>query len=428
MKISLVICIFLAVNVYGRSVKVKRQASCKSVEYDLGMVEFNQFVSNEMKAEVCAKNIVNYNSHSRIPIKYLGGEYNYITHQNPCTVVCRYDPSAHESIVDAHSTSVEHTAAEPEPAYTLNEYRALPMGLFHVAEKTVCGPQHMCDVNGCCVKEEPQPEQPEEHKEPETPVEHKEPEAPEEPHHEPEQPAEHQEPETPVEHKEPEVPEEHIDCSKENSMCSEEPEHKEPEVPEEHKEPEAPEEPHHEPETPEEHKEPETPVEHPEEHKEPEEPKEPHEEPEEPHHEPEQPKEPEVPEKEYACKEPGVFADDEDETSFFYCYLKSAHIKCAEGTVFSKATNQCAPLDPHYAEHITCAHEGYFRNPYDCNRFYRCYYNDATERANGHLRVAFYQCSPSMVFDNTAQTCVMPAHTQACDNILLNVQTHLYRQ
>jgi len=360
-------------------------------------------------------------------------------------VVCRYDPTAHESIVDVHSTSVEHTEADPMPAYTLNEYRALPMGMFHVAEKTVCGPQHMCDANGCCVKEEPQPEQPEEHKEPETPEEHKEPEAPEEPHHEPETP-EHKEPEVPEEHKEPEVPEEHKEPEtpeehKEPEVPEEhkEPEtpeeHKEPETPEEHKEPEAPEEPHHEPETPEikdpevpeEHKEPETPEEHkepeqPEEHKEPEEPQEPHKEPEvqEPE-QPEQPKEPEVPEKEYACKEPGVFVDDEDESSFFYCYLKSAHIKCAPGTVFSKAVGACQIKDPHYEEHISCAHEGYYRNPYDCNRFYRCYYNDPNERAAGHLRIAFYSCTTSMVFDNFAQTCVLPSATQTCENMQLTV-------
>jgi hypothetical protein len=277
----------------------------------------------------------------------------------------------------------------------------------------------MCDASGCCVKEEPLPEehkeQPEEpHHEPEhveTPEHVEEPHAPEEPHHEHETP-EH-EPETP-EHIEPETPEEV---------------HKEPETPaetpDEHaQEPHSPEEPHHEHETPE-HKEPETPEEHipetsEEEHKEPEhiepqEPEEPHKEPE--VLEPEQPKEPEIPEKEYACKEAGVFADDEDESSFFYCYLKSAHIKCAAGTVFINGV--CNVKDPHYEEHISCAHEGYFRNPYDCSRFYRCYYNDAVERANAHLRIAFYSCSNSMVFDNTAQTCVLPAHTQSCENMQL---------
>jgi len=129
-----------------------------------------------------------------------------------------------------------------------------------------------------------------------------------------------------------------------------------------------------------------------------------------------------VPEKEYACKEPGVFADDEDETAFFRCFLRSAHVKCEQGFVFNKKSAECEkvlPVETDYEKLITCSQEGYFRNPYDCQRFYRCYFNDESERTAGHLRVGFFKCNNEMVFDSVSHTCVPPERADACNNRLI---------
>jgi len=368
MKICITFCVLFVVHLsYGKSINngyyesglVKEGAVCKSVEFDNGNVEFNHFVSNQMRGELCAKKIHNYNSTGRMQSKYLGEEYNYNSHQNPCRVVCRYDP-LHESIIDDHHVVEEHKTAEYYEGevvapFSYAEYRNLPFFEVALAENTKCGAEHICDASGCCVQSVVHPE-PETH----------EPKEPVEPHVEPEP----HEPHVP----EPEPHDPHVPET-------------DPHVPEEPKEPEVP----HEPHTPEEHKEV-----------------------------PEQPKEPEVvPEKVYSCSEAGVFADPEDESSFFRCYLKSAHIKCAEGLLFDKESHQCyKPIPPEtdFNKLVSCSKEGFFRNPYDCKRFYRCYFNDEVERTEGFLRIGFFQCRDDMVFDETAHTCVLAATTDICQN------------
>jgi len=337
----------------------QESAVCKSVEFDNGNVEFNHYISNHLRAEVCAKKIHNYNATGRMPSKYLGEEYNYNSHQNPCQVVCRYDP-LHESIVDEHHVVeghvethvVEHVQEYYEGQvipFSYGEYRSLPFAEFKLAEHTNCGEQHFCNALGCCVKGEVQhPEEPHEPVEP----------------HEPHEPVNPEEPHEPVEPHEPHVPEE-----------------------------------------------PHEPVVEPHEPHVPEEPK-----------TPEEPKIPETPEKEYSCSEAGVFSDSEDESSFFRCYLKSAHIKCAEGMVFSKETHECLkPIPPEvdFEKLVSCSHEGFFRNPYDCKRFYRCYHNDEVERAEGNLRIGFFQCRDDMVFDEASQACVLASITDECHNKLV---------
>jgi len=105
---------------------------------------------------------------------------------------------------------------------------------------------------------------------------------------------------------------------------------------------------------------------------------------------------------------------------FFRCYLKSAHIKCAEGMVFNKETHEChtpVPAEPDFEKLVSCSHEGFFRNPFDCKRFYRCYHNDELEKTAGVLRIGFFQCRDDMVFEEASQTCVLATATQECKNI-----------
>jgi hypothetical protein len=265
-----------------------------------------------------------------MPARYLGEEYNYVSHENPCTVVCRYDP-LHESIKDSEEHSRFRRETEMETPYTFAEYKNLPYIEAKLAAHAVCGPDHQCDADGCCAKvvedpKDPDPGHEEGH-------EHEEPKEPEDPHHE-------------DNHEEPKDPD---------------PEH-------ENKDPEPPKE--------------------------------------------------EV-EKQYNCVQPGEFVDEEDATSFFRCYLKSAHIKCADGMVFDHEKKVChTPVPPEvdFEQLITCKNEGYYRNPYDCKRFFRCYFSDESERTANHLRVAFYQCPLDHVFDNVATTCMQAENTAKCEN------------
>jgi len=382
MKLLFTVCFALCLNsiVFTKTI-VRRDVnnvvhSCKSVEFDNGNVEFNHFVSNQMRAQLCAQKIHNYNATGRTPMKFLGEEYNYNSHQNPCQVVCRYDPM-HESIADQTVVVVpeEHVQENYEEVVVENvvhplsygEYKSLAFAEFHLAENVKCGELHTCDAFGCCVKSEHIVEEPKE------PVEPVDPHVPEEP----KEPVEPHEPHVPEEPKEPVEPHEPVD----------------PHQPEEPKEPVEPHEPvdPHEPHTPED------PIVV------------------EPEPEP-------VQEKEYACSEAGVFADSEDETAFFRCYLKSAHVKCAEGLLFDKEQNQCLkplPEEPDFEKMVSCSAEGFFRNPYDCKRFYRCYYNTETERQEGNLRIGFFQCRDDMVFDNTAHTCVLASTTAKCENLMV---------
>ncbi len=56
------------------------------------------------------------------------------------------------------------------------------------------------------------------------------------------------------------------------------------------------------------------------------------------------------------------------------------------------------------------------RNPYDCKRFYRCYFNDEIDRKEGNLRIALQKCSNDMVFDETYHMCLLASTAAKCDN------------
>lgn len=52
---------------------------------------------------------------------------------------------------------------------------------------------------------------------------------------------------------------------------------------------------------------------------------------------------------------------------------------------------------------LTCEEEGYFRNPNDCHKFYRCY---KTSEKGGYSKTLF-ECNPStLVFDDQFRVCV----------------------
>ncbi len=56
------------------------------------------------------------------------------------------------------------------------------------------------------------------------------------------------------------------------------------------------------------------------------------------------------------------------------------------------------------------------RDPYDCKRFYRCYFNDEIDRKEGKIRIAWHKCINDMVFDETYDMCVLASTAAKCDN------------
>ncbi len=65
---------------------------------------------------------------------------------------------------------------------------------------------------------------------------------------------------------------------------------------------------------------------------------------------------------------------------------------------------------------VSCSDEGHFRNPYDCECFYHCYFNNEVERKEGNLSIGFYDCYGDLVFDETSQMSVLASTTAKCHN------------
>lgn len=70
-------------------------------------------------------------------------------------------------------------------------------------------------------------------------------------------------------------------------------------------------------------------------------------------------------------------------------------------------------MPPEWTKPLVCSEEGYFRNPNDCHKFYRCHKSGAK---SGFSKTLF-ECNPStLIFDEQFKVCV-PAE----DNINVNV-------
>jgi len=143
------------------------------------------------------------------------------------------------------------------------------------------------------------------------------------------------------------------------------------------------------------------------------------------------------------CQTEGYFRNPYDCNKFFRCYyndetermqgeLRMANFRCASGLVFDNSHRVCVksedtavctnialtqePVEPVVTFDLVCSHEGYYRNPYDCNRFYRCYFNDQSERSVNMIRLANFKCQDGMVFDTIHHVCVLPHNAEVCNN------------
>jgi len=120
------------------------------------------------------------------------------------------------------------------------------------------------------------------------------------------------------------------------------------------------------------------------------------------------------------------YPNDKTKRKYVSCKLKAIPMNCPSEQIFDEKLSHCVDIpsttstttqtpptesltttvtEPNWSKLIPCRKEGYFRNPYNCSKFYQCYKNDKTETT---LRFANFKCSSGLVFDETeeVQTCI----------------------
>ncbi|XP_054154810.1 uncharacterized protein LOC128953350 [Oppia nitens] len=85
--------------------------------------------------------------------------------------------------------------------------------------------------------------------------------------------------------------------------------------------------------------------------------------------------------------------------------------KAAKRRSTTTPTPQDIPQE--WTQQLDCPEEGYFRNPNDCHKFYRCHTG-----AKGKLQRTLYNCNPTdAIFDEQLRVCVTPEETDSCEDI-----------
>ncbi|KAG8225744.1 hypothetical protein J437_LFUL012000 [Ladona fulva] len=127
----------------------------------------------------------------------------------------------------------------------------------------------------------------------------------------------------------------------------------------------------------------------------------------------------------FSCKEEGLFEDPLDCHKFYKCYLSGdsfvmQHISCRPGTYFDPSTSHCVLGEckmttqmvstttitpkttgvPTVPPPFTCKAEGFFPDPEDCTKFYKCYLSGDTF-VQQHL-----SCRPGSYYDPASSHCV----------------------
>ena len=79
-------------------------------------------------------------------------------------------------------------------------------------------------------------------------------------------------------------------------------------------------------------------------------------------------------------------------------------------------------MPPEWTKPLICEEEGYFRNPNDCHKFYRCH---KTGTRGGFSRTLF-ECNPStLIFDEQYNVCVAVEENindNVCDQLDANAE------
>ncbi|GIY83676.1 hypothetical protein CDAR_171171 [Caerostris darwini] len=152
------------------------------------------------------------------------------------------------------------------------------------------------------------------------------------------------------------------------------------------------------------------------------------------------------------CSSPGFYRHEEDCTKYYKCVKKENYfvryeLTCPKNFAFQESASRCisqtyvnscnrknTPFPPRQDDEesttesttstsessqspseeteIKCTEEGFFRNPNDCNRFYRCVNSGSGEQE--FIRYDF-KCPESLVFDETNSVCNWPDQSEPCE-------------
>ncbi|XP_076327753.1 uncharacterized protein LOC143234349 [Tachypleus tridentatus] len=132
------------------------------------------------------------------------------------------------------------------------------------------------------------------------------------------------------------------------------------------------------------------------------------------------------------CSRDGYFRNPYDCGKFYRCVDFEGNGKqftvfsfnCSDGLVFDEEKTTCnrandtAPCDQLPASssdvsELICTHEGFFRHPKNCGKFYGCMDLTGTGMT---FEVLQYDCYPGLVFDETTCSCTIPKLAEPCEN------------
>ncbi|KAG8188925.1 hypothetical protein JTE90_014977 [Oedothorax gibbosus] len=150
-----------------------------------------------------------------------------------------------------------------------------------------------------------------------------------------------------------------------------------------------------------------------------------------------------------ACNSPGFYRNDEDCTKFYKCvqrgnYFVQYELSCPNNFAYDESASRCVsqqysnvckkkytPSPPRtyqddkpatesgtfseqpQGDQIECERAGYFRNPQDCNQFYRCV--DFSGEGKEFVKYDF-SCPEGLVFNEERSVCTWPDPSKPCDS------------
>ncbi|GFW66259.1 uncharacterized protein TNCV_1711581 [Trichonephila clavipes] len=122
----------------------------------------------------------------------------------------------------------------------------------------------------------------------------------------------------------------------------------------------------------------------------------------------------------FECEDEGFFKHPTDCKKYYECKrdeetgeLVKIDCECPEGLVFDEDGWYCNAEElapPCNDSSFKCEEEGFFRDPEDCTKYYRC------NRTGSSFRRERFQCQEGTVFDEEGRYCNAPELSQPCDN------------
>jgi hypothetical protein len=151
-----------------------------------------------------------------------------------------------------------------------------------------------------------------------------------------------------------------------------------------------------------------------------------------------------------SCNEEGFFRNPYNCSKYYRCYkneetektLHFADFNCPSRLWFDETEPTCVTQEQYfikfhdlckvipltsgknstehpYEKYLLCPHEGYFRDPYNCHNFYRCYYNGGENDKTKLTKTSLGSCSSNLVFNESKEVCDHPENSDECNNKII---------